>query len=261
MRQGQQNRRGRGRNNNRKGQNPLTRSYESNGPEVKIRGTPAHVAEKYMSLARDAMASGDRVLAENFFQHAEHYNRIIMAYRDQQMGQTGDATSGRGRSNAQDDQSDQSYDDDGDDRDNGNFDTTQVPGAEPQPSTRAFDDQPKSDSDGGHSNRNAGERRPGGRGRNNTERRGRNGTRGGNRQNAGEGGQQAARDNGNKGQSSREEADTAGSAPAPSGRFADSEDKPDFLSRPVAVPVRRTRRSPRTAEAAPADTPVTTDEN
>jgi hypothetical protein len=95
MRQGQQNRRGRGRNNNqnnqqRKGQNPLTRSFESNGPDVKLRGTPAHIAEKYMSLARDAQSSGDPVLAENYLQHAEHYNRIIMAFREQQVGQGGD---------------------------------------------------------------------------------------------------------------------------------------------------------------------------
>ena len=86
MRQGQQNRRGRGRNNNnqnRKGQNPLTRSFESTGPDVKIRGTPAHIAEKYMTLARDAQSSGDPVLAENYLQHAEHYNRIIMAFREQ----------------------------------------------------------------------------------------------------------------------------------------------------------------------------------
>ncbi len=85
MRQGQQNRRGRGRNNNnnRKNQNPLSRSFESNGPDVKIRGTPAHIAEKYIALARDAQSSGDHVLAENYLQHAEHYNRIIMAYREQ----------------------------------------------------------------------------------------------------------------------------------------------------------------------------------
>ncbi len=93
MRQGQQNRRGRGRNNQnnqqRKGQNPLTRSFESNGPDVKLRGTPAHIAEKYMSLARDALSAGDPVLAENYLQHAEHYNRIIMAYREQQVSQGG----------------------------------------------------------------------------------------------------------------------------------------------------------------------------
>lgn len=105
MRQGQQNRRGRGRNNNnnnnnqnRKGQNPLTRSFESTGPDVKLRGTPAHIAEKYIALARDAQSSGDPVLAENYLQHAEHYNRIIMAFREQQMAQGGgDMQGGMGR--------------------------------------------------------------------------------------------------------------------------------------------------------------------
>ena len=87
VRQGQQNRRGRGRNN-RKSHNPLGRSFESNGPDVKIRGTPAHIAEKYLTLARDAQSGGDPVLAENYLQHAEHYTRIIMAYREQ-MGHPG----------------------------------------------------------------------------------------------------------------------------------------------------------------------------
>jgi hypothetical protein len=97
MRQGQQNRRGRGRgsnnnnnnnhsnnpNNNRKPQNSLSRSYESSGPDVKIRGTAAQIAEKYIALARDASAAGDTVQAENYLQHAEHYNRIIMAAQAQ----------------------------------------------------------------------------------------------------------------------------------------------------------------------------------
>ena len=95
MRQGQQNRRGRGRNN-RKSQNPLSRSFESNGPEMKIRGTPAHIAEKYLALARDAQSSGDPVLAENYLQHAEHYIRIIMAYREQ-FNQPGDTMNGSGQ--------------------------------------------------------------------------------------------------------------------------------------------------------------------
>src|SRR6478672_9715170 len=81
MRPGQ-NKRMRGRNNspggnNRKGPNPLTRSYESNGPDVKIRGTAHHVAEKYLQLARDAQSSGDPVAAESYLQHAEHYFRLI----------------------------------------------------------------------------------------------------------------------------------------------------------------------------------------
>jgi hypothetical protein len=96
VRQGQQNRRGRGRNNNRKGHhNPLSRSFESNGPDVKIRGTPSHIAEKYLSLARDAQSTGDPVLAENYLQHAEHYSRIIMAYREQ-LNQPGDGMNGGG---------------------------------------------------------------------------------------------------------------------------------------------------------------------
>src|SRR5688572_1960409 len=86
MRQGQQNRRGRGRGG-RKPQNPLARNFESNGPDVKIRGTAAHIAEKYMSLARDSLASGDMVSAESYLQHAEHYNRIIMAAQNQFSGQ------------------------------------------------------------------------------------------------------------------------------------------------------------------------------
>ena len=66
-----------------KGPNPLTRAYESNGPDVKIRGTAQHVADKYAQLARDATASGDPVAAENYLQHAEHYYRIIAAAQEQ----------------------------------------------------------------------------------------------------------------------------------------------------------------------------------
>jgi hypothetical protein len=63
----------------RKGPNPLTRSYESNGPDVKIRGTAQHIAEKYLQLARDAQSSGDTIMAESLLQHAEHYFRLIAA--------------------------------------------------------------------------------------------------------------------------------------------------------------------------------------
>jgi hypothetical protein len=84
MRNGQ-NKRMRGRNNNNRGKssNPLTRVYESNGPDVKIRGTASHVAEKYIQLARDSQASGDPVAAENYYQHAEHYFRMIAAAQEQ----------------------------------------------------------------------------------------------------------------------------------------------------------------------------------
>lgn len=91
MRPGQQNKRGRGRGSNNgggnfnrnKGGNPLSRTYDSSGPDVKIRGTAQHIAEKYSALARDAQSAGDRVMAENYLQHAEHYNRIIAAAQAQ----------------------------------------------------------------------------------------------------------------------------------------------------------------------------------
>src|SRR6202040_3877181 len=80
MRPGQNKQRMRGRpTNNRRGPNPLTRSYESNGPDVKIRGNAHHVAEKYLQLARDAHTGNDPVAAENYLQHAEHYFRLIAA--------------------------------------------------------------------------------------------------------------------------------------------------------------------------------------
>src|SRR4026207_893017 len=93
MRQGQQHLRGGGRGP--KPQNALARNYESNGPDVKLRGTAAQIAEKYLSLARDALASGDMVAAESYFQHAEHYNRIIMATRIQSGGDSGDISDRR----------------------------------------------------------------------------------------------------------------------------------------------------------------------
>jgi hypothetical protein len=58
---------------------PRNQTYDSNGPEIRIRGNAHQVLEKYLSLARDAAAQGDRIAAENFYQHAEHYFRIINA--------------------------------------------------------------------------------------------------------------------------------------------------------------------------------------
>jgi hypothetical protein len=65
------------------GFNP-NRSYDSSGPEVKIRGTASHIYEKYLQLARDSNASGDRIMAESYLQHAEHYYRIMAAAQAQQ---------------------------------------------------------------------------------------------------------------------------------------------------------------------------------
>lgn len=84
MRPNSQNKnRSRNRNGGRKHTNPLSRNYESNGPDVKVRGNAAHIAEKYTQLARDAQSSGDSVMAENYLQHAEHYYRIVMAAQPQ----------------------------------------------------------------------------------------------------------------------------------------------------------------------------------
>lgn len=55
------------------------RTYDSNGPDVKVRGTANHIFEKYQQLARDAQSAGDRIAAENYLQHAEHYYRLMLA--------------------------------------------------------------------------------------------------------------------------------------------------------------------------------------
>ncbi|MGO4452047.1 DUF4167 domain-containing protein [Phyllobacterium sp. TAF24] len=128
MRPVQQNRRMRGRgNNNRKGPNPLSRNYESNGPDVKIRGNAQHVAEKYTTLARDAQSSGDRVIAENYLQHAEHYNRIILAAQAQAPVQY--------QRDDRDDQDDDGvYDDDGNEQQQDRpVQHQQINGSGPQP--------------------------------------------------------------------------------------------------------------------------------
>lgn len=60
---------------------PLNRNhvFDSNGPDVRVRGTAQQLFEKYLQLGRDATSSGDRVMAEGYFQHAEHYFRILNA--------------------------------------------------------------------------------------------------------------------------------------------------------------------------------------
>ena len=201
MRQGQQNRRGRGRN--RKGQNPLTRSFESNGPDIKIRGTPSHIAEKYVSLARDALSSGDPVLAENYLQHAEHYNRIIMTYREQQIQQgEGSHGSGHGRQREQFESSNQDDGENAGDDAAGKPDGNVPRGHEPQPTM--------ADDGGSQSERRA--RRANGDGR---RRRGPSQENSGNGEDGGPDGERKPR---------RRE------------RYAQRDDQPDFLKRPVRKP-------------------------
>ena len=96
MRQGQGNRnrnrnnRNNNNNNNRGrssgssgGGSPGNKVFDSNGPDVKVRGTAQTVAEKYMQLGRDAQSSGDTVAAETYYQHAEHYYRLWAANQPQ----------------------------------------------------------------------------------------------------------------------------------------------------------------------------------
>lgn len=59
-------------------------TFDSSGPEVRIRGNAHQVLEKYLALARDATAAGDRIAAENYYQHAEHYFRVINSISQQQ---------------------------------------------------------------------------------------------------------------------------------------------------------------------------------
>tara|TARA_E500000178_G_scaffold172085_1_gene171398 strand:+ start:1164 stop:1751 length:588 start_codon:yes stop_codon:yes gene_type:complete len=83
--------RGRGR---RQG-NSSNRNYESNGPNLKVRGNAQSIYEKYQSLAHDALSSGELITAENYLQHAEHYYRIVQA--NQPVRQEEDASSENGQ--------------------------------------------------------------------------------------------------------------------------------------------------------------------
>jgi len=63
------------------GHQPMNRNhvFDSNGPDMRLRGTAQQLFEKYLQLGRDATSAGDRVMAESYFQHAEHYFRILNA--------------------------------------------------------------------------------------------------------------------------------------------------------------------------------------
>mgnify|MGYP001223774339 CR=1 FL=1 len=90
MRQGSHSKRGRGRGGNRRSSGPPGRNhtFDSNGPDIRIRGNAHQVHEKYMNLAREASTNGEVVLAESYFQHAEHYYRILSAFTDDNNSET-----------------------------------------------------------------------------------------------------------------------------------------------------------------------------
>ncbi|HSK38159.1 MAG TPA: DUF4167 domain-containing protein [Arenibaculum sp.] len=126
MRQGPNTRRSRGRGSNNSGRRqsnvPLRhQTFDSNGPDVRIRGNAFQVHEKYLALARDAQASGDRIAAENYLQHAEHYYRIIELIneqaevanqRNQRQGRDGNGHAGTNGNGMLDDGGDDDDDDD-----------------------------------------------------------------------------------------------------------------------------------------------------
>lgn len=117
-------------NNNRKGSNQLNRSYESNGPDVKIRGTAAHIADKYVQLARDAQSSGDPIAAENYLQHAEHYYRIVAANQPQHPQHQG----GQGFVRADDEsRDDDGFDETGEGGQSGGYEQDQRSAQQPYP--------------------------------------------------------------------------------------------------------------------------------
>ena len=91
---------------------PLNRnhSFDSSGPDVRVRGTAQQLFEKYLQLGRDATSGGDRVMAESYFQHAEHYFRILNAMNQAVQGgqnnqgqrRYGDNEAGEGDEQSQD---------------------------------------------------------------------------------------------------------------------------------------------------------------
>jgi hypothetical protein len=178
-----------------------------------------------MTLARDATSSGDPVLAENYLQHAEHYNRIIMAFRDQNMAQGGEAMNGGGRHRSfmgpdGMEPSDEFSDDDGDDGD------AQLPMRQHEPQPR-IEGQRFEGPRGGHEQN---------RFRDRSDRHGRHG--GGEQR-----GFQSPRQH-----SAEAPTETPSHQPAPEGRrresFAQTHEQPEFLRRPVRRPRREGNGTP-----------------
>ncbi|MCP5366876.1 MAG: DUF4167 domain-containing protein [Hyphomicrobiales bacterium] len=127
-------RRGRSRGNGKR--HPAQKNnYESNGPDVKIRGTAQQVLEKYLALGRDATSSGDRIAAEAYFQHAEHYFRLInnAEAQNQLRQQRGRSTPQNGGDGFDDGDGDGDGDDQGMDSAAMGPDDNDIPGMSDQP--------------------------------------------------------------------------------------------------------------------------------
>lgn len=176
MNKNSNNRRSRGRGGNKRHGNVRNQTFESNGPGVKVRGSAQQVLDKYLALARDASSSGDRIMAESYFQFAEHYFRLLNTDEQRNADRNG-ANRGRGndrdRANTPgsaeggpDDQMGGGYDGDGDGDED---DSSSENGAEVIRTDRP---QAQGDGDGNDDRENAseassgGERKGRGRGRN-----------------------------------------------------------------------------------------------
>lgn len=129
--------RGKNRNNNRPQGNVVNRVFDSSGPEGKVRGTPQQIIDKYQQLHRDATLSNDRVAAENFAQHAEHYARMLgEATREQEARQKAQEEQQRERQKERDEQHQAKQKQ----RDEQQSQPRREAGEQPQP--RRDDDQP-----------------------------------------------------------------------------------------------------------------------
>ncbi|MEM7651058.1 MAG: DUF4167 domain-containing protein [Pseudomonadota bacterium] len=104
---GSSNRRSRGRGNGRRGGGNQQRMqvFDSNGPDVRIRGTAHQVTEKYVALAKDASSSGDHILAQSYLQYAEHYQRIINSWEAENVQKDGKPNNSRGGNKQKSDKS------------------------------------------------------------------------------------------------------------------------------------------------------------
>ena len=105
MRHGSSSRRQRSRGGQGRRGNNKNQVFDSNGPDVRIRGTAFQVAEKYMALAKDCISAGDDIMAQSYLQHAEHYQRIINSWTEDDASGSSERTSAS-KSKSQDSEAD-----------------------------------------------------------------------------------------------------------------------------------------------------------
>tara|TARA_R110002074_G_scaffold19890_4_gene62935 strand:+ start:2148 stop:2912 length:765 start_codon:yes stop_codon:yes gene_type:complete len=117
--------------------NVVNRVFDSSGPEGKVRGTPQQIIDKYTVLARDAQLSGDRVAAENFQQHAEHYTRMLNEALAEQAKEAEARREQQQQQQQQGRRNDQRDDSGGNDGGGGGGGTDSDDGADPRPDNRS----------------------------------------------------------------------------------------------------------------------------